>query len=225
MPRGPGTGAGQGRQGSVSLGRGRVQDAEAETQSRALGVYGPAASEHSKCRAEGNVDAESVPGRGSGKTARRRGLCHDSYRPAGRGQEERVRPWEMRWPGKPPRARLSSLPQVAPPPRPKSHSSLQPSSLLRPSQPKIPNPPPSSPASRTRGPRLLPPPPCLRLAPQSARSTCRWQKLLSLKSPVINHLIAKPNYSQSSNKPRSDRPPGHCPLCLECPSLLLHMAT
>lgn len=94
-------------------------------------------------------------------------------------------------------------------PSPKSHSSLQPSSLLRPSQPKIPNPPPSSPASRTRGPRLLPPPPCLRLAPQSARSTCRWQKLLSLKSPVINHLIAKPNYSQSSNKPRTDRPPGH----------------
>lgn len=135
MPRGPGTGAGQGHQGSVSLGRGRVQDAEAETQSRALGVYGPAASEHSKCRAEGNVDAERVPRRGSGKTARRRGLCHDSYRPAGRGQEERVRPWEMRWPGKPP-----PCPAQLPPPSRTSTSAQVP--LLPPAQ----EPAPSLPA-------------------------------------------------------------------------------
>lgn len=172
MPRGPGTGAGQGHQGSVSLGRGRVQDAEAETQSRPLGVYGPAASEHSKCRAEGNVDAESVPRRGSGKTARRRGLCHDSHRPAGRGQEERVRVCatvgdEVAW-------KAAPVPGSAP--SPKSHLHLGPSPT-----------PPSSPAACSVPPslkslthRLLHPP------PGHADHVC-CRHLLASDSPLSPH--------------------------------------
>lgn len=151
--------------------------------------------------------------------------------------------WEIRWPGKPPPRPASQLPP------PKSNLHLSPSSTPSSSSPPVTSPPPPrlppahkpAPSSQPKIPNPPPPSLCLLHSPPEQMDIC-CHHLPASYSPLSPHdlpvagtcfflschqgLPSLPNQTTPSHR-TSHVPPGHCaccPLCLECPSVLLHMA-